>query len=120
MNQTEHYEKIAQEVAGKSIFARGLPSIGGNSIAAQQAPQPRKYIGEQIAQATHALSQLFEEVQLLEQRLSSVTEAPYNATGCSPQPKSSEPPFVEAMDSIVEKIHVARQMVSSLTERVRV
>jgi hypothetical protein len=92
-----------------------LPPVG-NQIA-----QPRKFLGDQISQASSALSDLFEACALLEQRLSCVIEVPGTAIGCAAQqPQTSEPPHVEALDSIIERLHVARQLITSMTERVRV
>ena len=119
-DQKERYEEMVQSqragsILGSKIASQGLPPVGN------KLTQPRKFIVDQISQANSALSELFEACALLEQRLACVIEVPGTGIGCSAQqPQSSEPPHVEALDSIIERLHVARLLINSMTERVRV
>lgn len=104
------------------LGSQGLHAIGtASDIACNQQKKPRKYIGELITEAHGSLLELFESIETLSGRLSAVVDAPNCANGCSPENQvNGEPAFVNALDNIVERINVARQLVNSLTERVRV
>lgn len=104
-----------------SATGSSLPKIAGAANLASQMQQPRKFIGDQLAQANEIASMLLADISNLEDRLSSVCDKrDVGFSGSSQQNPACDPPHIEALDGILDRLQFARQLVLSITERVRV
>lgn len=109
---------------GKQIEAQqavGIPSaLERQGIAGQYQKSPRKFMSDQMQQIGDGLDCLFGHIDNLERRLAPVSDPINCANGCSPEQLSSDPSYVIKLDQVIERIEIARQLIVSIEDRLRV
>ena len=115
------YDKqmAAKKATGTTLGLQGQ-AIGHNPSSSQFQTVPRKFLGSQMQQINEGLDCLFGHIEILETSLAPISD-PLNCTNeISPGQVSEEPSYVARLDLIIDRIEMARKMIVSINDRVRV
>ncbi|VVE10248.1 hypothetical protein PCO31010_02610 [Pandoraea commovens] len=101
------------------ISPSSLLGACANASAGTKEIIPIKRIPDQIASAHEALTALFEALQRVSMRVSSIADCAPPETVGEVSAASADPECVIALDSLIERIQLATARAHSISDRVR-